>query len=160
MDYATALNRAAAYCSQAERSVRDVADKLRDWEVSDEDAERIVEHLHEENFLNEERYVHAFVNDKFRYERWGRIKIAYALRQKGIQGALVSNTIDDVIDDDEYLETLTDLLRPKLRGMQQPLQPKDRAKIYRFGMQRGFESATISAALRALMGGDADDFDM
>ncbi|MBQ7239132.1 MAG: RecX family transcriptional regulator, partial [Bacteroidales bacterium] len=117
MTYEQALNRAAAYCSQAERATQEVLQKLESWEVSDEDAARILEFLRKESFLDEQRYVHAFVNDKFTYERWGRIKIVYALRAKGVTGAVVTNTLDDVIDPDQYVETLTDLLRAKMRGM-------------------------------------------
>lgn len=154
-----ALNRAAAYCSQAERAPQDVEDKLRNWEVSDEDIEQIMQRLRDDNFLNEERYVHAFINDKFLYERWGRIKIIFALRQKGISGSIVNNTLDDVIDPDAYLETLTDLLRAKMRGMSVPLDQRNRAKLYRFAQQRGFEAGFISRALSVLnSGSDDDDF--
>jgi regulatory protein len=150
MTYEQALNRAAAYCSQAERATQEVLQKLEAWEVSDEDAARILEFLRKERFLDEQRYVHAFVNDKFTYERWGRIKIVYALRAKGVTGAVVTNTLDDVIDPDQYVETLTDLLRAKMRGMKTPLAPNDRAKLYRFAAQRGFESAVVGAALQRL----------
>ena len=150
MTYEQALTRAAAYCSQAERATQEVLQKLEAWEVSDEDAARILEFLRKERFLDEQRYVHAFVNDKFTYERWGRIKIVYALRAKGVTGAVVTNTLDDVIDPDQYVETLTDLLRAKMRGMKTPLAPNDRAKLYRFAAQRGFESAVVGQALQRL----------
>lgn len=150
MTYEQALNRAAAYCSQAERATQEVLQKLEAWEVSDDDAARILEFLRKERFLDEQRYVHAFVNDKFTYERWGRIKIVYALRAKGVTGAVVTNTLDDVIDPDQYVETLTDLLRAKMRGMKTPLAPNDRAKLYRFAAQRGFESAVVGQALQRL----------
>lgn len=150
MNYGEALNKAAAYCSQAERAPQDIVQKLQNWEVSDEDIERIIARLREEKFLSEERFVHAFINDKFTYDRWGRIKIAYTLRQKGIQGAIVQNTMDDVISDEAYLETLSELLRTKMRGMRLPLSQNDRAKIYRFAAQRGFESSVIGQALRQM----------
>jgi len=157
MNYEQALNRAAAYCSQAERAAQDVEQKLSDWDVSEADSERIMEFLHKEKFLDEQRYVHAFINDKFSYERWGKIKIVYALRQKGVTGAVVQNTLEDVIDDDKYLETLTDLLRAKMRGMKLPLDQKDRAKLYRFAGSRGFESSVIALALRHLGLNDIHD---
>lgn len=158
MEYAIALNRAAAYCSHAERAPQDVEEKLADWKVEESDRERIMERLREEGFINEERFVHAFINDKFNYDRWGRIKIIYALKQKGISGSLVSNTLDDVISPEAYLEAITDLLRSKMRGMSRPLEQKDRARLYRFGQQRGFESAFIGEALKELNESDDEDF--
>jgi len=158
MTYEQALNRAAAYCSQAERAPQDVEQKLQDWEVSENDAERIVEFLRKEHFLDEARFVHAFINDKFTYERWGRIKIVYALRQKGVTGPIVQNTMEDVIDPEKYLETLVALLRVKMRGIKLPLEQKDRAKLYRFAGSRGFESGVIGTALRKLGSTEDDDF--
>lgn len=156
MDYNQALNRAAAYCSQAERAPQDIEQKLASWEVESDDAARIMDYLRKERFLDEQRFVHAFINDKFNYERWGRIKIIFALRQKGMTGPIVQNMLEDVIDEDKYLETLTDLLRTKMRGMSLPLDQKDRAKLYRFAAQRGFESNIIGTALRHL-GSKEDD---
>ena len=156
-DYASLLNRAAAYCSQAERAPLEVEQKLRGWEAQEEDIERIMQYLRTERFLDEERYVHAYVNDKFCYERWGRIKIAYSLRSKGVSDALVRNMMEEVIDEEKYLETLTDLMRQKMRGMKTPLLPNDRAKLYRFAAQRGFESGVVSRALSRLNIPDLDE---
>lgn len=156
MTYEQALNRACIYCGQAERAPQDVEQKLVDWEVQESDVERIMAYLRKEKFLDDERFVHAFINDKFTYERWGRVKIAYALRQKGFQGAIVSNMMEDVIDEDQYLETLAELLKNKMRGMSLPLEQKDRAKLYRFAAQRGFESNVIGKAIR-MNGSDEDD---
>ena len=44
-DYASLLNRAAAYCSQAERAPLEVEQKLRGWEAQEEDIERIMQYL-------------------------------------------------------------------------------------------------------------------
>ncbi len=150
MTYEQALNKAASYCSKAERAPQDVIDKLHDWKVEETDVDKIVDWLKMERFLSEERFVHAYVNDKFIYERWGRIKISYSLRQKGIEGSLVQNALEEVIGEDKYLETLVDLLRGKMKGMSFPLDQKNRAKLYRFAVSRGFESSYYSKALQQL----------
>ncbi len=158
MTYEQALNKAAAYCSKAERAPRDVADKLRDWDVDEESVDKVLDWLTKENFLSEERFAHAFVNDKYHFERWGRIKIGYALRQKGIAGSLVQNTLDDVIDAESYLQTAVDLLRAKLRGASgKTLDAKARAAVYRFAAQRGFEADICRKALQELQIADNDD---
>lgn len=157
MDYQQALNRAAAYCSRAERAPRDVEQKLHDWEVDEADIERVMEYLRRERFLDDERFVHAFINDKYTYERWGRIKITYALRQKGYSGNIVSNMLDDVIDPEHYAETLTELMRGKMRGMHRPLSPADRMKLCRFAAQRGFEGDVTSSVLRRLNVAEGED---
>lgn len=107
----------------------------------------MVGYLTKEGFLDEARYVRAFVSDKFRFEHWGRIKISYALRGKGIDDALISEAFDEKIDPEEYLATCEDLLRNRMRGMERPLSQNDRAKLFRFAAQRGFESFVVSKAL-------------
>lgn len=158
MTYEQALNKAAAYCSKAERAPRDVASKLRDWDVDEESVDKVLDWLTKENFLSEERFAHAFVNDKYHFERWGRIKIGYALRQKGIEGSLVQNTLDDVIDPESYLQTAVDLLRTKLRGASgKALDAKTRAAVCRFAAQRGFEADICRKALQELQIADDSD---
>ena len=157
MTYQQALNKAAAWCSKAERAPQDVLGKLRDWEVSEEDADRIIGRLTAEGFLSEARYVHAFVNDKFIYDHWGRIKIRYALQQKGVSAEQIAHAFEEQIDPEQYLATLVDLLKGKMRGMKQPLDRNDRAKLYRFAASRGFETAICSQALQRMEIGEEDE---
>ena len=142
-----ALNRAAALCSQAERCPADIFAKVQSWGLGEQEAARIVARLEHEGFLDERRYVRAFVADKFRFEHWGRVKIGYALRGKGIGEALVSEALAEVIDPDEYLEACVALLTARLRTLAQPLSLADRARLYRFAAQRGYESPVIAHAL-------------
>jgi regulatory protein len=157
MTYEQALNKAAAWCSKAERATRDVLDKLRVWEVSEADAARIIQWLTDEGFLSEARYVHAFVNDKLTYDHWGRIKIRYALQQKGVSPEQIALAFDEQINEEQYLGTLVDLLKGKMRGMKQPLDRNDRAKLYRFAASRGFETAVCSQALQRMEIGEEDE---
>ncbi len=50
--------------------------KLSLWGIENDDAEKIIEILIKENFINEARFAAAFVRDKFKYNKWGKIKIA------------------------------------------------------------------------------------
>ncbi|MBQ0056328.1 MAG: RecX family transcriptional regulator [Bacteroidales bacterium] len=142
-----ALNKAAAYCAHAERAPKDVEQKLRDWGMDDDDMDDVMKRLRDDHFVDEERYAHAFINDKFEYEHWGRIKIAFALRQKGISQSLINNTMDDVIDPEKYENILQDLLKSRMKGMALPLAQNDRARLFRFAQQRGFEYDMIIEAV-------------
>ena len=92
---AQALSALAALCSRGEQAESDLREKLRKWEVSPADADRIIQRLKEENFLSDERYARAFVRDKFRFNGWGRIKIAHALRQKHIDSQWIEQALAD-----------------------------------------------------------------
>ncbi len=150
LTYEQALNRAAALCSQSERCSGDIFTKARSWGLTEPEAARLVGSLTRDGFLDEARYAQAFVSDKFRFEQWGRVKICYALRAKGIDDRLIDEALDAKINPDDYLATCADLLNKKMRTLELPLSPADRARLIRFASQRGFESYIISKALHAL----------
>ena len=77
-----ALNKAAAYCTLCERCISEVSAKLTAWGVPFTEQEKIIARLIDEKFIDEARYCRAFVNDKLRFNRWGRIKIIATLRYK------------------------------------------------------------------------------
>lgn len=161
LTYEQALGRAAALCSRSEQCAHDIREKCRRWGLSDGDIARLITCLEQEKFLCEQRYVHAFVNDKYRYQHWGRTKIAYALRLKGIDGSAVAEALNEVAADEEYQDTLVELIRSRLKNATFPLSQQDRARIYRFAMQRGYESAVIGKALRQVCSdGGIDDDDL
>lgn len=148
LTFEQALSKAAHLCSQSEKAPQEIYEKLLTWGIDSEDAEKIVASLKKERYIDETRFARAFVHDKFCYEHWGKIKIGYQLRNKGISDSLISIALDEVIDEDEYLSVLAELLKTKMRGMSQPLSQNDRAKLYRFAAQRGFEMNMISKAIR------------
>ena len=78
------LRRAAAYCSTAERCIQDVQKKIKAAGLTQEEGERIIARLLQEKFIDEHRFARYFVNDKLRFNKWGRIKIAYELQKKNI----------------------------------------------------------------------------
>ncbi len=147
LTYDQALNKAAALCSQSERCPSDIFEKVVSWGISESDAARLVGYLTREGYLDEGRYVRAFVSDKFRFDRWGRLKISYALRAKGIDDALIREAFDEKIDPDEYQQACADLLSNRMRSFDRPLSPNDRARLFRFAAQRGFESYVIAKVL-------------
>ena len=157
LTYDQALGKAAAMCSQSEKAPQDIFEKALSWGLTEPEAARLVKYLTDENFLSEQRFAQAFVSDKFRFEHWGRIKISFTLRSKGIDDTLISEALDQKIDAEEYLQACQELARGRMHGMEQPLSQNDRAKVYRFLAQRGYEAGIISKAMQRLKAGlDAD----
>ena len=76
------LNKAAAYCAAAEHCRSEVQTKLLQWGASAGQAGDILDQLEDQGFISESRYCAAFVNDKIRFQGWGKEKIRMALKQK------------------------------------------------------------------------------
>jgi regulatory protein len=151
--YRTALLKAMGICSRREFCVSDIETRLESWGVSNSDSQKIVGTLINENFINEERYSHAFVKDKFKYNGWGKIKIAAHLRTKRIPSDIISSALESV-DNELYINTLKSLIESHRRSVKAKNSYEIKSRLLRFGLSRGFESSLLYNILNTL-----DDID-
>jgi regulatory protein len=135
----TALKRSMALCAGREMCRSDIKKKLSSWGLQEIDIERIIEKLVKEKFIDEERYSSAFVRDKFRYNKWGKVKIASTLKMKSIPAETINNAIGS-IDDETYMTALRDMISSQRRKVKAKNQYDLKGKLLRFGLSRGFES--------------------
>jgi regulatory protein len=143
------LHKAASFCSLSEHCSLEVKDKLANWGASQAIVEEIIQYLEQQNYLNHRRYCSFFVKDKFLFNKWGKVKIAYALKHKQIDSELITEALD-TIHDEEYLELLISLFTAKLRVLKFNSEYEKRGKLIRFAMSRGFENKVIDEALKAM----------
>ncbi len=144
--YKTALSKAMALCSRREYCNDDIRSKLQSWGVGESDTIRIISALTRENFLNEKRYAEAFVKDKFRYNKWGKVKIRANLKLKKLPNDVIISALDS-IDTDLYRRTLTDLLAAHRRTVRAKNQYDLKGKLLRYGLSKGFESEILYRVL-------------
>ena len=137
-----ALNRLAALCSRSEQAECDLRAKLAAWAIAPIDADRIIARLYEMRFIDRNRYATAFVRDKFRFDGWGKIKIAYQLRQKGFDDNAIADALAEIPDDD-YSERLSSLLAAKAHSLKSKPYLQAKASLVRFAASRGFEPDII-----------------
>ena len=127
--------------------------KLDTTDLTQQEKERIVHRLLDEGYVDEARYARAFVRDKFRFNDWGRMKIAQGLRAKQISEAAIRNALTE-IDDDDYRRTLRKALQAKQRTLRGSNEYERNGKLIRFALGRGFEMAVVLQELNA----DEDDY--
>lgn len=144
---AQAMNRAAALCARCEQAPSDIRGKLLKWGLHGNDVNRILSQLIKQGFLDEQRFAVAFVKDKFAFNGWGRIKIAYQLKLKGIHTEVIDNAIT-TIDDEAYRERLIELLRNKWKTVKDREPRAAWAAMMRFAASRGFEASLASKCIQ------------
>lgn len=134
------------YCAYQERCEQDVRKKLKDLMVFGEDADMIVEELITENFLNEKRFVHLYVANKFRLKKWGRIKIRQGLRKKKVPIQYIEPAFEEEIEEEDYHAMIRILIEKKIAflDLKEPIAFKDRPKVIRYLLQKGYEMAEIN----------------
>jgi len=138
VNYRQALTKAMAMCSQSERCEFDIVAKLRLWELSEDEISTAIKYLVKERFLSNERYVRFYVNDKLRFNKWGKIKLAYMLRQKQIPEALIQTALGE-INGDNYAHILHELLKAKVKSVKGSSTYERKAKLAVFAQSHGFE---------------------
>ena len=108
-----ALNRVASYCSAAEHCRAEVNEKLQRWGIAYETIARILERLETEKYIDDERFCRAFVNDKFRFAKWGKMKIAQGLYMKKIPSDVAWRHLNEIDDEEVATEVPCLLFRKK-----------------------------------------------
>lgn len=140
------MARAQAYCSAAEHCKADVRAMLERKNLEPDAIERILKRLEEDGFIDEGRYARAFVHDKVRFDRWGRIKIAQALAVKRIPRDIVSDALLS-IDEDEYMAALREVVNARLKTVKGASDYEIRMKTMKSVSARGYEPSLIGKML-------------
>ena len=144
-----ALSKAEMLCSVAEYCSFDIMKKLANWGISADDSYKIIERLIQKRFIDNNRFAHSFVNDKYKFSKWGRMKIRLSLYQKKIPSDVINAALEEAVDQDEYYNILVKLLRGKARMIKEGNSFEGRTKLFRFAASRGFETDLISKAIRS-----------
>jgi regulatory protein len=142
----SALQRAAALCSRQERCTGYIRERLSQWNVKADDAEKIIRKLQEEKFLDDDRYALFYAKEKFRFNGWGRVKIAHMLRQHGIGEESIGQALEE-IDEEAYFQACFELVTQKSASLKEKNLYARKGKLYRFAAGRGFEPDLIHRVL-------------
>jgi regulatory protein len=150
-----ALQKLRHYCSYQERCHQEVRDKLYSFGLRKTDIESAIATLISEDRLNEERFAMQFAGGHFRLKHWGKVKIRYELKGKGVSEYCVMKALAG-IDDADYAHTVTDQAARKWESLagESNLFSR-RQKVRDYLLQKGFEPDRISAVLQSVAGGES-----
>jgi regulatory protein len=144
MSFDRAREKAMRYCSFQERCQFDLTNRFRAWNVEEKNWDKILDYLIDENFLNETRYVEAFIRGKFKMKKWGRNKIKMGLIAKRVYNETQFDKIFDAeIEEEDYLKTIANLIEKKNYLMDESDVFVKRDKIYRYILSKGYESHLV-----------------
>ncbi|MDO5395667.1 MAG: regulatory protein RecX [Bacteroidales bacterium] len=148
---AQALVRLERLCARAEHCTSELQLRLRKWKITESESDRIIESLISRRYVDDERFARAFVSDRVRFRRHGRILVSRDLRLKGIDAAVIDQLLDE-IDRDMYISNLRHIMQAKLRmsGTVALDTREGRMKLARFGMQRGYEPSLVIETIKIL----------
>ncbi|MBP7768012.1 MAG: RecX family transcriptional regulator [Prevotella sp.] len=151
-----ALSNLAALCSRGEHCAGELDEKMRRWGLDEGARRRVLDYLRSHQFVDDARYCRSFVNDKVKYDRWGRRKIEQALWAKHIDPQVSASALD-AVDDEDYLTALRPLLKAKWPTIKAKSDYERSMKLINYAMGRGFELRLIRKCIDEM--GEITDVD-
>lgn len=139
-----------AWCAYQDRCHYEVYNKLKDFELDDEDTNALISHLIEYSFLNEQRFADSYVSGKFRIKKWGRNKITAHLKQKRVPQKCIDDALK-TIDESDYQQQLYKLASKKWKEKKGTVF-EIKVKTQRFLSSKGYEYELIYNVLDVLEG--------
>jgi regulatory protein len=143
------LDKMAKYCAYQERCVKDVRDKLKTFDLSEEEKTKILDYLLDNRFVNDERFARSFVRGKVNQSGWGLNKIRFHLMQKGIAKEIIDEALGQT-DEEVYRQRLIDILTTKAKTVKAENDFEKKRKLAAYAMQKGFEGTLVWEVLKEL----------
>ena len=137
-----ALIKAQNLCAQQEKCESEIRTKLVTWKVKPDDFDKIIEQLKVDKYIDEQRYAVSFAKEKFKFNKWGKIKIDFALKQKSIPKEFIANALMEIQEDD-YNSILLNELQEKLKSIKETDEYTIKSKLLRYALSKGFENGKV-----------------
>ena len=131
-----------------DRCVQEVKKKLTRLQVITKTKSKIIDHLIEDDYLNELRFAKSFIQGKLRIKKWGRIKLNYELKIRGIKKFIIDKEINKISKED-YYQYFNEFSNNKIKTLKGSKEQKKRSFINYF-TYRGWEKNLIYEKLNKI----------
>lgn len=148
-----AFERAQFLCARQERCSDDIRKKLLQWKVSPANIDKIIQKLKADGFINDERFALMFARDKSKFNKWGPVKIAYALKLKHFSEDVIKSALSEIefVNDQSHL---VEILSKKAKNIKAKSPYDLKVKLIRFAVSRGFDYGQVNKAVVTLIKDD------
>lgn len=147
--YTEAMQKMANYCAYQERCHLEVDQKLTEFKLIPEAREKILLYLLNEDFLNETRFAQSFSRGKFKFKKWGRLRIIKELKMRKISEFNIKKGLQE-INDMDYTTSFENYSHKKWESLEKEPLAKAKQKFINYFQYRGWESQLIFDKLNEL----------
>ncbi len=135
--------RAMRLLARREHTRIELARKLKPYAENETDVDKILADFSERGLVSDTRFAEQYVHAN--QKKFGNIKLAYALREKGVSTEVAQALLSD--SKEIELDAARNVWRKKFR--EPPKDASEKAKQMRFLQSRGFTSETIRNVFKA-----------
>ncbi len=144
------FSKMARLCSRSEQCSSDIRKKIIAFELPEDAVDEIIKSLTEEKYIDDDRYAKAYAKDKFRFNKWGRVKIRHHLKMKNLSEPVIQTALNE-IDEEKYKKVLIQTLKEKAKKVKKKNRYEKMGQIIRFAQTRGFEPEIIHRYLNLVI---------
>lgn len=134
------------YCAYQERCHKEVVEKLKTLGMYETAINHIINHLLENNFLNEERFAKAFARGKHKFKYWGKRRIEQELKFRDVSSYNIKTALKEIETD--YLSNFYTLADRKWETITDSSLEKKKKKWIDYLIRKGYETNLIFEALK------------
>ncbi len=138
LTYEEALGKAMKYCAYQERCTFEIEEKAKEWELTQDETNRLIDFLRNERFIDDFRFACSFVRGKHNYKSWGKILIRKKLKEKKISNTFINEALKE-INADTYLLSLKELANKKFIKTEKYELPVRVQKTVYYLQTKGYE---------------------
>jgi regulatory protein len=151
------ISKALQMIGRRPHSILEIKRKLKGHGFEPETIDWTLETLKQQNYINDEDFARALMENRVYTQRKGRNYVRQELQQRGVAKEIIQGAMDHIDPEEEYLGALT--LAKKKWELTTGTDKDKRRKTLSFLMRRGFSGAVVSKALREVSGGAEDEED-
>jgi regulatory protein len=147
-EYQKWLEKLENYCAYQERCISEVKTKMYSLKIPSHHYPSLIESLIDNQFLDEERYVRAFMRSKVSFKKDGLEKIRFGLMKKGIKDSIIKQVFEE-LDQEMYQSNLSILLEKKWNTLILMNEKQEaKAKLIRFLLGKGYKYDEFKGLLK------------
>lgn len=150
------LHALARYCAYQERCEQELHKKMFELGLLSDNFAEYITWLADNNYLHEGRFAEIYVRSKFNQKQWGRQKINFELRKRGITETFIQ-TAWESIQETTYSEQLDQLIRKKKASLKSGTSAQHYQKCVLYAQSKGYEINLIHQYVKQIFAEDSSN---
>ena len=141
----SALNKIINYCNYRDRSTKEIKIKLLDLSYSIEIIDSAISQATELGIVDNFRFSKSFSRGKNQKNRWGKIKIAYELKKKGLNNKEITFGIESIEE-----KTYYKVLMKSIEVYKRKSKNFEKNKLITHLINKGYEASLVINTIKKL----------
>lgn len=141
-EYQKVYDMALKYIMVRLRSVNEIKVYLRKKNISLEVIDAVVDKLIKNNFLNDDNFARAFIQDKLNFTSMGKYKLINELSILKVDNEIIDKYVND-ISDDVWCERIDKLINKYLKSKHKYSGNVLKNKIYMYLVNLGYDKSLV-----------------